>query len=467
MTATYHIWTIGCQMNVADSQRLASELEMLGYVWSDRAEDADVVVLNTCVVRQQAENKVYGRLGSLARQKSERPGSVLCLMGCLVGHQPPSDLVQRFPHVDIFLRPSETAPLVDLLRGRHSEADARQAEARARARRSRYELDNLSGTVLLPSTEIGRLVSTFVPIVLGCSKSCAYCIIPSRRGPEYSRPAAQVVNHVVGLVRQGIREVTLLGQIVDRYGHDRGEKDALSSLLRELAPIEGLERIRFLTNHPTYLSDELLRTVALLPQAMEHLEVPVQAGHDKVLSRMRRGYRVDDYRRLVEKIRTLVPGAAIHTDVIVGFPGETDEEFAATAALLEELELDKAHVAKFSPRPGTVAALKYEDDVPAEVKEERRRALDELQRAINARKNGARVGEELEVLVEGSDRGRWRGRTRTNRIVFFDDARDLLGRRVMVRIEWAGPWSMVGRSVAGTEVPRSSAPLVDSAYAPD
>ena len=450
----YHIWTVGCQMNTADSQRLGSELERRGYRWAERPEDADVVVLNTCVVRQQAEDKVYGRLGSLRPIKASRPDMVIGLMGCLVGHKVPSSLRRRFPDVDVFIPPSGTRPLLDVLDSRAVDDAARQAEDELMRRRwSLQDGQEARGGILLPDHERGRLVCAHVPVIHGCSWVCTFCIIPSRRGPERSREEEEIVAHARSLADQGVREVTLLGQIVDRYGYDRGERDGLPRLLRRLDGIEGLARIRFLTSHPNFMSDELLDTVAELPKVMEHIEVPFQAGHDEVLARMKRGYTVDEYRRLVDRIRERIPNPAIHTDIIVGFCGETEAQFQATYDLLAELRLDKAHIARFSTRPGTVAAKAMVDDVPEAEKERRRLALDELQAGISAEINAAHVGREVEVLVESKQRSRWRARTRTNKLVFFEHPRPLLGREVTVRIEWSGPWSMIGRAVDEPEVP--------------
>lgn len=438
----YHTWTIGCQMNTADTQRLAAELEKLGYVWSDVAEDADVIVLNTCVVRQQAEDKVVGRLTSLAPVKKERPGTVIALMGCLVGAKPARALAKQFPQVDVFLPPSETSPLVDALRGRLLGQVAQEHEAAALA--ARWAAQDEEAGWDIPERERARAVSAHVPVVYGCNWVCTFCIIPSRRGPERSRPEDDIVGEVRRLTEQGIREVMLLGQIVDRYGYDRGESDAFARLLERLNDLPGLARIRFLTSHPKFMTDSILDAVAGLPKVMEHIEVPVQAGSDRTLERMKRGYTVADYRRLVDRIRARVPNVAIHTDIIVGFSGETIEEFEGTAQLLEELQLDKAHLAKFSMRPGTVAAKLFADDVPAEEKERRRIALDAIQEKSCAAINARQLGETVEVLAESRVGARWRGRTRTSKIVFFDTPADVHGRLVDVRITWTGPWSMVG-----------------------
>jgi tRNA-2-methylthio-N6-dimethylallyladenosine synthase len=435
-------------MNTADSQRLASRLEDLGYVWSPDVDHADVVVLNTCVVRQQAEEKVCGRLGALRSWKAGRPDRVLALMGCLVGHKVDCSLADRFPHVDVLLAPSSVQPLLDLLQGTQLDAEARDLvaeEHRAAARLSAPATQDEASRWRLPLPEQGCAVTAYVPIVAGCSHVCAYCIVPSRRGPEHSRSQREVLEHVQSLVDQGVRQITLLGQIVDRYGYDRGEPDALPRLLVRLGQVAGLDRIRFLTSHPAYVTDLLLDAVATVPTVMEQLEVPVQSGHDEILTRMRRGYTVAQYCELVGRIRARVPASAVHTDVIVGFPGETEAEFLATYRLLADLRLDKAHIARFSPRPGTLAAVTMADDVPATEKEQRRSALDRLQESISAEINAAQVGRTVEVLVEGRHRDRWRSRTRTNKLVFFHDPRPCLGRTMLVSVTWACPWSMIGR----------------------
>ncbi len=317
----YYIWTIGCQMNVADSRHVATALEELGYAPVDRAEAADVVVLNTCVVRQQAEDKIYGRLGSLKPLKAQRPDAVIALMGCLVGIRDPEPLRKRFPWVDVFLPPSEPGPLLDLLVDRGAAAEDRAWAASQLARRH-----DVPAAHLLPVQQRGQLVAANVPIVLGCSHACAYCVIPYRRGAERSRDPDEILAEVRALAAQGVREVTLLGQIVDRYGTDlypdaQPSTTPLVNLLRQVHQVEGLERIRFLTSHPNWMRDDLLAAVAELPKVCEHIEVPVQAGDDEVLARMRRGYTADDYRRLIGRIRERIPGVAITTDVSVGFPG--------------------------------------------------------------------------------------------------------------------------------------------------
>ena len=430
-------------MNVADSQRVSSALESLGYAPCTVAEDADIIVLNTCVVRQSAEDRAYGRLTTLQPLKERRPEVVINLMGCMVGVRGDARLEEAFPFVDVFSPPSDPRPLLAHLTGAvgrdlaAAEIDQRNAA--------------LDDELILPLAERGRLVSAHVPVVYGCSHACTFCIIPFRRGVERSRPVGEIAAEVRSLVRQGVREVTLLGQIVDRYGMEVDDGPRLPDLLRALHDLDGLERIRFLTSHPNWMTDELLDTVAALPKVCEHIEVPVQAGDDDVLARMRRGYTSDDYRRLVDRIRRRIPGASIGTDIIVGFPGETEEQFQRTHDLLAELRLDVAHVARYSPRPGTVAARRMQDDVPAEDKDRRLRALEALQSSILEDLNRSYVGRTVEVLVEERHRARWKGRSRTNRLVFFESADDVRGRLVPVRIDWSGPWSLIGSPAVPAE----------------
>lgn len=433
----YHIWTAGCQMNVADSQRVASALEHLGYQMTERAEDAHVIVLNTCVVRQSAEDKAYGRLQSLRPIKKARPELVINLMGCLVGVKGYEHLQKRFPYVDVFSPPSDPGPLIAYL----TQQDTRNLEEAETARR----FATMDGDLILPIQERGQLVASHVPVVLGCSHACTFCIIPYRRGVERSRSVGEITAEVRSLVSQGVKEITLLGQIVDRYGKDIPDGPDLSALLRIVSQVDGLERIRFLTSHPNWMTDELLDTVAELPKVMPHIEVPVQAGNDQVLENMRRGYTADDYRKLIERIRQRIPGVAIATDIIVGFPGETGAQFQDTYDLLEELRLDVAHLARYSVRPGTVATRRMDDNVTDEEKWRRFRLLEDQQERITGEINTRYQGELVQVLFEEQVRGRWKGRTPTNKLVFVEADQELRGQQRDVLITWTGPWSMQGR----------------------
>ena len=423
-------------MNVADSQRVASALEHLGYENTARPEEADVIVMNTCVVRQSAEDKAYGRLSSLKPIKSRRPETVINLMGCLVGVKEPERLKQRFPYVDVFSPPSDPRPLVEFL----AQKLSRQIEETQTAARFAW----MDGDLKLPSGQRGQLVAGFIPVVYGCSHACTFCVIPYKRGAERSRPPEEILAEARALVAQGVKEITLLGQIVDRYGKDQPGFPHLSSLLRRLHAIEGLERLRFLTSHPNWMDDELLDCVADLPKVMPHIEVPVQAGDDEVLLAMRRGYTSEGYRRLVEKIRSRIPGVSIATDIIVGFPGESEAKFQRTYDLLAELELDVAHLARYSPREGTVSARRMPDDVPDEDKWRRFRLLEDLQEKIAARVHAGYQGRSVPILFEEKIKGRWKGRTPTNKLVFAESSENLRGQVRQVKIDWTGPWSMIG-----------------------
>lgn len=440
----YYIWTLGCQMNTADSQLLASELEKLGHRQARHGDDADIMVVNTCVVRQSAENKGLGRLHLLNKIKVQHPQKVIGVMGCMVGVRDPLWMRRRLPYVDVFMPPSDPAPMVRFLRERLDEADVRGREAVARQQRDALQ----DGELVLPEHERGQLITAHVPVVYGCSHACAFCIIPFRRGVERSRSAGEILAHIRSLAQQGVKEITLLGQIVDRYGKDIPDGPDLADLLRltnAVAVEVGIERVRFLTSHPNWMTEKLLHAVAELPRVMPHIEVPIQAGDDETLARMRRGYRAGDYRRLVAKIRRIIPEAAIHTDIIVGFSGETHAQFMQTYRILEELKLDKAHLARYSPRPQTVSARRMPDDVPDGEKRARHQMLEDLQARVVAEINAKHLGQEVEVLVEARYKGRWRARTPQNKLVFFEADGDWKGKLAKVEITWTGPWSMQAR----------------------
>ena len=432
-------------MNVADSQRVGSALERLGYSFTGTLENADVSVLNTCVVRQSAEEKAYGRLSSIKPLKTKNPLLVVNLMGCLVGIRDNEKLRARFPYVDVFSPPSDPGPLISFL----TQEDARLIEAGETGNRFAIMDGDLpparQASLVLPKQERGKLVTAHVPVVLGCSHACTFCIIPSRRGAERSRPAEEILAEVQALVVQGVKEITLLGQIVDRYGKDQSDGSNLAALLRMLHQVEGLERIRFLTSHPNYFREDIMEAVAELPRVMPHIEIPVQAGDDEVLKNMRRGYTQAGYREIVQKIRERIPGSSIATDIIVGFPGENETQFMQTYHLLEDLRLDVAHLARYSTRPGTVAERRFGDDVPEEEKMRRFRLLEELQEKIVTEINHGYLGKRVEVLFEDKVKNRWRGRTPTNKLVFTESEQDLHGKIVPVTITWTGPWSMQAR----------------------
>ncbi len=435
-------------MNRADSRRAAAALEALGMRPAARAEEADLVVLNSCVVRQGAEDKVVGRLDSLRSLKKRRPGAAIVLMGCLVGDV--AALQARFPHVDLFVRPSDVEGLAAWVGSIYTQAGRADTTAEdAGPAEIRVTPSARSAMVAVP-TSGGAPVSAEVAAMMGCDRHCTYCLVRLRRGPGRSRPLDEVVAEAEALVRAGAKEIVLLGQNIDAYGRDlqpdgQAGKPApqLAELLRRVHDIPGLARLRFLTSHPADLEDEVIETVAALPKACPHWELPVQAGDDGVLRRMARGYSVDGYLALVERIRARLPGASIATDIIVGFPGETAEQFERTLELVRAVRFSAVHVACYSVRPGTPAA-RLTDDVPPEEKESRRRAVEALQEAILSEINAALLGQEVEVLVEEMHRGKWKGRTAANKLVFFVDGGDWRGRLAQVRITKTGPWSLQG-----------------------
>lgn len=430
----YFIWTVGCQMNVADSNYVAAALQGKGYSETADIDQANVVVLNSCVVRQQAEDRIVGKLGEVAQLKKKNPNVFLALTGCMVTEDQ-TTLRRRYPMVDLFFQPSAVN---DFLVGLPHNSAPDLGE---------YGV-SLALEGLLPTAQAGG-IAAYIPIIYGCNKTCTYCIVPFRRGKERSRTIDDIAREVEHLAAQGVREVTLLGQNVDTYGHDLQERTDLAALLERLNDIDDLWRIRFLTSHPKDMAQNLIEAVGRLPKAMGHINLPVQAGDDEVIKRMKRRYTLRYYRDLIHRIRDTIPNVTLATDIIVGFPGETHDQFMHTLDLLQEIKFDKVHVAAYSPRPGTVASG-WPDSVQHEEKMLRLHAVENLQEAIGRELNGAHVGEEMEVLVEGAERGKWSGRTRGNKIVFFPmdyPMADRTGQMVTLKVEEAGPWSMQGSLV--------------------
>lgn len=424
----YSLWTIGCQMNESESAQIGAALELAGYRQAPQESDADVIVLNSCVVRAAAEQKVVGKLGSLQKLKRENPELKIALTGCMVTGQE-EKLTKQFPHVDLFFRPSAVEDLVAIV------PELAEAEDDLTELPHYYDAADSQGQI-----------SAHMPIIFGCNYVCSYCIIPYRRGKERSRPLQSAVGEAWMLAKRGVREITLLGQTVNAYGHDLPGQPDLADLLTAIDGVEGIERIRFLTSHPQKMTSKLIRAVAELPHVCEHINLPVQAGHDITLRRMRRNYTTDDYRRVIHEIRETIPNVTIATDIIVGFSGETEEHFQGTLDLLAELELDVVHVAMYSPRPKTIAS-RWDDDIPQEEKHRRHQAVERLQEGIATKKKAALLGGTFEVLVDGQQKGRWRGRTRGNQLVFFaapGEERDWLGKLVQVRVTETHAWHVIG-----------------------
>ncbi len=421
----YHIWTVGCQMNVADSRKLAAGLDRAGLAPVDAIEDADLVVLNTCSVREHAEDRAIGQLGRLKKLRSRGQDVKIAVMGCMVGLRD-DDLRRRFPYVDAFARPQDFAPIMEVA-GIHD-----------------------TGGEFWPTTfATPDSVTAFVPVIHGCDKFCTYCIVPYRRGREKSRTIADIRNEVEHYCARGVREITLLGQTVEAYGRDLPGTPDLGDLMRAVHDVPGLERVRFLTSYPKDMTARIVDAVAELPKVCENFNIPVQAGDDAVLERMRRGYTLAEYLEKFDLVKSRMPGAAMVTDVIVGFCGETDAEFANTHALLERLRFDKVHVAAYSPRPGTIAHRTMPDDVPAEVKQERLHAVEELEARVSMEINRGFLDTEQEVLVESRREGRWTGRNRLGKLIHFEGVAEP-GQLVTVRIAHASAWSLQGTALPAT-----------------
>ncbi len=417
----FHIWTIGCQMNKADSGFIAGCLEQAGLTPAASVGEADLVVLNSCVVREHAETRVVNKLRSLKGLKRNHPDVLIALTGCMVDSRT-DELKERFPWVDLFFRPQQW------------EALSGWAE--------KHDLPGLAQAGPLLPREAP--VSAYVPVMHGCDSFCSYCIVPFRRGRAQSRPPGEICCEARGLVERGARELVLLGQIVDAYGNDLPSRPDLADLLGQLNGIEGLCRVRFLTSHPGYVSRKLIGAIADLDKVCRHISLPIQAGDDAILRAMKRGYTVAEYLGLVADIRRGIPGVALSTDVIVGFPGESEAQFEGTMEVLRRARFDQVHIAAYSPRPGTAAARQMPDDIPAETKETRRSRAEALQNAIAAEINSAYLGQTVMVLVEGQKKGKWWGRTEGDKLVFFAAEGPLIGRLAGVRIGKTSPLSLQG-----------------------
>lgn len=416
-------------MNVADSERVSAGMSAMGLQQEEEISDADVIVLNTCVVRQSAEDTATGLLGKLKTVKLTSPDRLLAVMGCMVGPDQ-SDLKRRFPQVDVWARPQEFEPIVQAVALRHG-----------------YEYPDSDGclTSVVPDTP---KVATFVPITHGCDKFCSFCIIPYRRGRETSRPESELLDEISRLVDRGVKEVTLLGQNVDSYGHDLPQRLDLADLLSSVNDVAGIERVRFLTSHPNDMSKRIIESIRDLPKVCEVVNLPFQAGDDTVLANMRRGYTRTQYLEKLDEVReTIGVDITLTTDVIVGFPGETELQFLQTMDILERVRFDKVHSAVYSERPGTLASRTMPDTVDVAEKRRRHRHLDEVQQGIQREINAGLVGTTADVLIEGTQRGRVYGRSWLDKLVYLEPDNLLdwaVGDTVNVEIVDSTAFSLVG-----------------------
>jgi len=442
-----HLITYGCQMNEYDSERVAGLLRQSDYELTDRAEDADLILLNTCSIREKAEDKVYSQLGALKHLKRANPELVIGVMGCM------AQLQQG--------RIQERAPYVDLVFG--SPAIARVQDLVARVRRERRPVLETGEGPLIKITArpqgAGRL-KAFVTVMEGCEKHCTFCVVPTTRGRERSHPPAVIVQEIRELVAQGCREVTLLGQTVNAYGRDLAPAIDLADLLEQVDAISGLARIRFTTSNPYNLTPRLMRAIRDVPKVMEYLHLPLQSGSDRILERMNRGYTRARYLELIAELRETVPDIALSTDLILGFPGETDDDFEQTVDMVERVAYDNVFAFRYSRRPGTPAA-DMPDQVPDAVKAERNTRILEVATRVGAARSRALEGRVVDILVEGVSRKHAHeatGRTPCNRVVNLDpEGRDLTGEVVPVRIRQALPHSLRGELVDGARRSTGSA----------
>ena len=435
---SYFIRTFGCQMNEHDSERMAGMLEAEGYVKVDRAEDATVVVFNTCCIRENADQRLYGNLGHMKLLKDRKPEMRIVVGGCLA--QKDRGLIQeRAPHVDVVLGTHNLASLPRLL------AEARRGPS----------LEILEQTEVFPSALPSRRSSpwhAWVSISIGCNNSCTFCIVPAVRGPEISRRSGDIAREVQELVADGVVEVTLLGQNVNSYGRDLDGRPLFSRLLRTLDEIDGLERIRFTSPHPKDFRADTVAAMADCKSVCEHIHLPVQSGSNRVLKGMKRAYSRERYLEKLAMVRDAIPGVAVTTDIIVGFPGETEEDFQDTLSLVKEARYDAAYTFQYSPRPLTPAA-DLPGRLPKEVVQERFARLVALQERISLERNRRLIGRAEEVIVEGpskKDPAKLSGRTRTNKLVHFaaaDGAEE--GSRLTLSISGAHPHYLDGETMAG------------------
>jgi tRNA-2-methylthio-N6-dimethylallyladenosine synthase len=427
--------TWGCQMNEHDSERMMGILQERGYVLCDTPDEADLILLNTCSIREKSEHKVYSELGRYAELKKENPDLIIGVAGC-VAQQEGSRIVEKSPWVNMVFGSKHIQNLPWMMQ-------------RIEERRTVVMTEDLKGFApTLPARRKDQ-VRAWVIIMEGCENFCSFCVVPYTRGRERSRPLSEIVAEITALAREGYKEVTLLGQNVNSYGRTSDEGIDFPDLLHHIHGIEGIERIRFTTSHPNALTPKMIQAMAHLPKVCEHLHLPLQSGSDQVLGRMNREYTYSEYVQRVETLRKVIPHICLTTDLIVGFPGETEEDFLKTLRAVQEIQYDNAYAFKYSKRPNT-PALSLDGHLSEEVKAERLQRLLAVQKEISIKKNRNYQGREVELLVEGRSKiqqDRLTGRTRTNRVVNFDGSEDFIGTRVRVQIVQAKASSLEGRLI--------------------
>ncbi|MDB9398281.1 tRNA (N6-isopentenyl adenosine(37)-C2)-methylthiotransferase MiaB [Microcystis aeruginosa] len=436
----YHITTFGCQMNKADSERMAGILEDLGFQWSEDANEADLILYNTCTIRDNAEQKVYSYLGRQAKRKQTQPDLTLVVAGC-VAQQEGEQLLRRVPEVDLIIGPQHANRLGDLLQ---QVFDGSQVVA--------TEPIHIMEDITKPRRDSN--ITAWVNVIYGCNERCTYCVVPGVRGVEQSRTPAAIRAEMAQLGQQGYQEITLLGQNIDAYGRDLPGVTAsgrhlhnFTDLLYYIHDVAGIERLRFATSHPRYFTERLIKACQELPKVCEHFHIPFQSGDNDVLKAMKRGYTQEKYRQIIANIRNLMPDAAISADAIVGFPGETEAQFENTLKLVDEIGFDQLNTAAYSPRPGTPAAI-WDNQLSEQVKSDRLQRLNHLVATKAAERSQRYLGRIEEILVEDvnpKDASQVMGRTRGNRLTFFTgNIEELRGTFVKVKITEVRPFSLTG-----------------------
>ena len=446
MTSTprrYHITTFGCQMNKADSERMAGILEDMGFKWSQDPNGADLILYNTCTIRDNAEQKVYSYLGRQAKRKHKNPDLTLVVAGC-VAQQEGEKILRRVPELDLVMGPQHANRLEDLLT---QVFDGNQVIA--------TEPIHIVEDITKPRRD--STVTAWVNIIYGCNEKCSYCVVPSVRGVEQSRTPEAIYAEMELLAKQGYKEVTLLGQNIDAYGRDLPgvtasgrHKHTLTDLLYQVHDIPGIERLRFATSHPRYFTERLIKACDELPKVCEHFHIPFQSGDNDVLKAMKRGYTHQKYRKIIDKIREYMPDASISADAIVGFPGETEEQFENTLKLVDDIGFDQLNTAAYSPRPGTPAAL-WEQQLSEEVKSDRLQRLNHLVAQKAAQRSQRYLGRIEEVLVDDQnpkDKSQVMGRTQGNRLTFFKgNIYEVKGQLIKVEIKEVRAFSLTGEAI--------------------
>jgi tRNA-2-methylthio-N6-dimethylallyladenosine synthase len=460
MAKRLYIETVGCQMNMLDSELVVASLRKQGYEVVARPADADTILFNTCSVRQHAEDKIYSALGRLKHAKKLHPHKIIGVLGCMA--QKDQKLIfERAPYVDLIVGPGQLHQIPELLErvaaggGQQIEVSLeRQAATRQEIADSFESYDPLRDPEMRPTP-----YQAFVRIMIGCDKFCTYCIVPMVRGPEQSRPPDQIVAEARQLADEGCREITLLGQTVNSYRYRDGQRTTrLSDLLARLHEIDGLDRLKFITNYPKHMTDDLLEAVRDLPKCSPYLHVPAQSGSNRMLERMKRGYTVEDYREMLARVYATIPAAAVTSDFIVGFCGETEDDFQATVELVRESRFKNSFIFKYSERPGTKSSQLFADDVPEEVKRRRNNELLAIQDAISEADQHKFIGRQVEILVEGPSKASQRhpavgpavqlvGRTHCDRIVVFEGQQRQIGQLLPVTIYDANAFTLFGAVV--------------------